>query len=288
MIKLFKYHNFQIKYLKKKCFEGEELVKSWSIVDPDNTSNNNTFTVSTHRVIFEKTREKRSFEHVYLSEADRLPFGIIRALYELFLFMINVLYRILNYGSDPELSYYNRNVLIKDVINIEVINNTSNMTICYLIVLLYFQVLGTSLVISYWTSFIFSYLALFQIIFFTMKKYYSQKKINSGDKIQLTTSILLGISFFLNVFKFTFAYFYHINNNNSPTDWWLATISGTLCIIINIILIRMNLRDTHLSSLLKLSTRRGDHYIALNNKDIIDARNTVWDLRTDIKPYGIN
>jgi len=71
--------------------------------------------------------------------------------------------------------------------------------------------------------------------------------------------------------------------------WWIA-FSNALTSVVNIvILIRINLNQKENASMLKITSRRGTHTIALKQDDVKEARQLIWNSRKDIiklSPYN--
>jgi len=68
--------------------------------------------------------------------------------------------------------------------------------------------------------------------------------------------------------------------------FWLSAIFGCIGLGLVIVIIRMNMRHRNTKSTLKISSRRGEHVIALRPEDVREAKQLIWKSRKDVSKLG--
>jgi len=186
----------------------------------------------------------------------------------------------LTYGNDPETLLDNKNILLKDVINIQVEYITCSELANQLITLLYLIIISTIFLFVPWTGFVIGEIA-FSHLLFMFGKFKLWKGETQTAKRTLIGSILLGVALILLV---TFGFIYSITFLSGY--WWISSILGSISIGLTVSLIRMNIPDRQTKAILKITSRRGEHSIALRPDDVHEARQLIWKSRKDISKLG--
>jgi len=180
-------------------------------------------------------------------------------------------------GSQPTVLVDTKNILLKDVINIQVVNMVYNEIGQSLVLLLFLNALGTVLIFSQNWAIIFFCLGLLQTISIALK--YNLLEDIGKEQKKLFSLLTLGLVLLSSIVVIVFTYMYSAAN---PSFWWIASSSGLISIFIIVIITRININQKENASLLIITSRRGTHSIALKQDDVKDARQLIWKSRKDI------
>jgi len=187
--------------------------------------------------------------------------------------------KLVTFGADPEKLLDTKNILLKDVINVRVKNITFNELVHNLMISFFLTLIATSLVTSKLFAYIFISLSLFQILFITIKFKFLNADILK-NRTKLITFLLLLLTVISSAVLICFTYLFDMRTPGML--YWIAFGGGMNSLGSIVTAIRFNLDINDTATILELTSRRGDHSIALKHDDIKEARQLIWKARKDI------
>jgi len=266
---------------KTLTFFEEDIIKSWKIVDSVTYPNYNQLTLTSHRLLLETCRtHNRSVDSSLVVDeneggAFRL-FDIISMTIRFFQSIFSGLTSIVTKGSEAELSVVNKNVLLKDVINLDVKMLEYSELVEYFIRIFYFCLLSTlCLFISRDLATILGLITILQIATCAIKfKFWSKE--NMKDRFLPNLLFMIAISVLIITFIILCSKF----GLDDITYWWFTLTFGILSIALSVVLIRFNIGNRQQRGSLIITSKRGTHGIGLRYDDAQEARQFIWRCRS--------
>eukprot|EP01130_Rhizamoeba_saxonica_P009713 TRINITY_DN3962_c0_g1_i1.p1 TRINITY_DN3962_c0_g1~~TRINITY_DN3962_c0_g1_i1.p1 ORF type:complete len:296 (-),score=43.83 TRINITY_DN3962_c0_g1_i1:34-921(-) len=263
---------------REVAFFDEEVVKVLDL--RDQYENRNRLAITSHRVIIETTRKfgQKSF---LLRNTQFI--GLFAILLDFLKAIFSSVAEIILLKTDKDTVIRTKDILLKDVININIIDfNYSRLCDAFKL-LFYIQVM-------LWISLCMYYSPIFYIVVVIMialtilfciyalvvlvRPWENYENISSRTII--LSSTLLSIFIFTIVIIFTSRYVHKT---------MIHQVICSLTLLISGFLIRFVAGDTKVpKSVLVIESRRGSHIIALNPEQTKEARQIIWKSRVDIKP----
>jgi len=225
----------------------------------------------------EKSRTHYRHVHSSLVSGDQ---GFLRGFLQWFMGIFVAMSSLLTLGSQPEVNIEYYNILLKDVINIELLSIEYSELMNQAMTIFYFSLAVLfGFFVSPALAIFMAALTMFESVVFGIK-YKFWKTENTKEKS--LPNILLLIS----IFSLMITVIIFIRIFDLIHSWWIISIFSLLAVIVALVFIRLNIGDRQIKSNLIITSKRGTHHISLKLEEAKEAQQFIWKSRTDVPKFS--